>query len=61
MALDLSQLLIDKTGWPAARIGIAAYGDTRPVADNGTSRGRARNRRIELLVVPMGKKGGAGG
>jgi chemotaxis protein MotB len=27
------------------------YGDTRPVADNATADGRARNRRIEISLM----------
>ena len=28
------------------------YGDTRPIANNKTAEGRARNRRIDLIIVP---------
>jgi outer membrane protein OmpA-like peptidoglycan-associated protein len=33
---------------PAARLSTKGYGLTRPVDDNGTIEGRARNRRVEL-------------
>jgi outer membrane protein OmpA-like peptidoglycan-associated protein len=34
------------------RISADGYGATRPIADNGEETGRARNRRIEVRVVP---------
>ena len=33
-----------------ARIGIAGYGDSRPVAPNDTETNRARNRRVEIIL-----------
>ncbi len=38
-------------GIDPARIATRGYGETRPVADNATAEGRARNRRIEVLVT----------
>lgn len=39
------------TGMPAARMQIAGYADTRPVADNATDEGRAANRRVEIVFL----------
>lgn len=39
------------SGIPAARLAAAGYAETRPVATNTTRQGRARNRRVELLVL----------
>ncbi|MBI4211787.1 MAG: OmpA family protein [Deltaproteobacteria bacterium] len=44
--------LADK-GVPAARLEFVGYGETRPIADNETVKGRARNRRTEFTVVEV--------
>lgn len=36
---------------PAERVNYEGYGESRPVASNDTKEGRAKNRRIEILIV----------
>jgi outer membrane protein OmpA-like peptidoglycan-associated protein len=40
-------------GLNSARIRSQGFGPTMPVADNGTPEGRARNRRVEVKIVPV--------
>ncbi|WP_157977803.1 OmpA family protein, partial [Paraburkholderia kururiensis] len=44
--------LIEASGIPATQFAIQGYGDTRPVATNDTPEGRARNRRVEITLIP---------
>ncbi|WP_175909492.1 OmpA family protein [Burkholderia metallica] len=44
--------LVDASGMPTTQFAIQGYGDTRPIADNATPAGRARNRRVEITLVP---------
>jgi OOP family OmpA-OmpF porin len=43
--------LVERGGIDAARLEAQGYGPSRPVADNATDEGRARNRRVELRVL----------
>lgn len=40
-------------GVAASRIRSQGYGETMPVASNDTTEGRARNRRVEIKIVPI--------
>ena len=40
-------------GVPAARLRSQGFGETMPVASNDTTDGRARNRRVEIKIVPI--------
>lgn len=50
-AVSVARYLIEQ-GIPAERISAAGYADTQPVDSNDTDEGRARNRRIEIQLVP---------
>lgn len=45
--------LQDSLGIPGERLSICGFGPYQPVADNGTATGRALNRRIQIVLVPM--------
>ncbi|MBB5504521.1 OmpA family protein [Paraburkholderia atlantica] len=44
--------LIDVSGIAETQFAIQGYGDTRPIASNASDDGRARNRRVEITLVP---------
>jgi chemotaxis protein MotB len=49
----VTRYLLDR-GFEPKRLHSVSYADTRPVADNGTSEGRAANRRVELKIEFVG-------
>ena len=49
-AKSVMNYLISK-GVPANRLSSAGFGETKPVADNATAAGRAKNRRTEMIVT----------
>jgi chemotaxis protein MotB len=51
-AVNVVRFLQEKANVPAPRLVASGYGETHPVASNATPKGRARNRRIEILLVP---------
>jgi OmpA-OmpF porin, OOP family len=49
-ANTVRQYLIDQ-GVSDSQLLARGYGETRPIADNGTDAGRAQNRRVEMAVI----------
>jgi outer membrane protein OmpA-like peptidoglycan-associated protein len=52
-AFAVKQWLMNKSSvnFPAERISVHAHGATNPVAPNSTAEGRAKNRRVEIVLV----------
>jgi chemotaxis protein MotB len=52
-ATQVVRFLAEKAGVPAQRLVASGYGEFHPRASNKTPAGRAKNRRIEILLTPM--------
>src|SRR3989442_1085462 len=50
-AINVARYL-QKQGIEPAKLSAAAFGEFKSVADNATLEGRAKNRRIEIVLVP---------
>jgi outer membrane protein OmpA-like peptidoglycan-associated protein len=50
-AAAVADYLIDREVRSAERVVVRGYGAERPVADNRTEEGRARNRRVEITIL----------
>lgn len=51
-AESVQQYMINAMRIPTYRLIATGYGETRPVASNETAAGRARNRRIDIVIRP---------
>ncbi len=51
----VKQFLMDQ-GVAADRLEAKGYGETKPIADNKTAKGRAQNRRVEFVIVDPAAK-----
>jgi chemotaxis protein MotB len=51
-AINVVRFLAEKAGVPPQRLVATGYGEYHPIASNKTPSGRARNRRIEILLTP---------
>jgi chemotaxis protein MotB len=50
-SIAIMELLAARFQIAHERMSIAGYADTVPVADNDTAEGRARNRRVDLIIL----------
>lgn len=56
-ASNIVKYLVEKIEFSPQRLSAAAYGDSRPIASNETEAGRAKNRRIDILVMSVRQTG----
>jgi chemotaxis protein MotB len=52
-AVNVVRFLSETAKVPPKRLMAAGFGSHQPVASNGSPAGRARNRRIEILLIPL--------
>jgi chemotaxis protein MotB len=52
-AVNVVRYLSETGGVPAKRLAAAGYSQFKPVASNANPKGRAANRRIEILLTPV--------
>ncbi len=50
-SIAMLQVLTGQYGIPNDRFGVAGYADTKPIAPNDTAEGRARNRRVDIVIL----------
>ncbi len=51
-AVNVVRLLEDEAGIDSSLLSAVGFGEHRPIADNSSAEGRARNRRIEIVLLP---------
>jgi chemotaxis protein MotB len=50
-SIAVLQILTDRFDVPHERLSVAGYADTAPLASNDTEEGRARNRRVDIVIL----------
>ncbi|NLK09127.1 MAG: flagellar motor protein MotB [Firmicutes bacterium] len=53
-ATSVIRFLLEKTEVAPERLSAAGYGEYRPIDSNSTVQGRARNRRVDLVILHLG-------
>jgi chemotaxis protein MotB len=50
-SIAVLELLVTRFGIESKRLAVAGYGDTAPISSNDSEEGRARNRRVDIVVL----------
>jgi chemotaxis protein MotB len=55
-AVNFMRVILEKESLDPEKLSVKGYGEFRPVAPNDAAEGRAKNRRVELLIQPLEEK-----
>lgn len=55
-ATNIISYLIEKQNFPPNRLSAVGYGEYMPVADNNNSENKAKNRRVDIIILSSDKK-----
>ena len=55
-AVAVLKFLVERAGVPQELLSARAFGPYRPIADNSTPEGRAKNRRVEIILMGAEKR-----
>ena len=55
-AQSVKDWLVISSNVPESRFEVRGLGDTKPIADNQTEEGKAKNRRVEIILIPAVKQ-----
>jgi len=58
-AVNVVRFLITETLVMPTRMAVEGYGEYRPIAENDTEEGRAKNRRVEIHILYAGEEDGS--
>ncbi|NOZ26208.1 MAG: OmpA family protein [Nitrospirae bacterium] len=50
-AVSVLRVFVEKFGLPPERFIVAGYGEYKPLRENSTPEGRARNRRVDIVIL----------
>ena len=50
-AIAVLDLMVERFDIDPRRVSVAGYGERRPIADNATPEGRAKNRRVDIAIL----------
>jgi chemotaxis protein MotB len=56
-ATEVVRCLVEQHGFPPERISASGYAEYRPIASNDSPEDRAKNRRIEIVIIKTGDEG----